>query len=255
MIYFITHPDVVVDSAIPVPQWPLSERGRERMQASLRLPWVAGIRAVHSSTEQKAVDGAEILARHLGLPFRQVEALGENDRSATGYLPGPEFEATADQFFAAPTESVRGWETAEHAQRRVVTAVDEILRSQQPGGDIAIVGRRPDGDAWRIGLQHPRSEGDTLRTLRLHGGGVASSGDYARCVVIDGVRYGHILNPRSGWPVRHLPAVSVVADFCVVAGSASTIAMLKDEAGPGWLMQLGVRHLWVDVDGRTGGSL
>lgn len=139
MIYFITHPEVVVDSAIPVPQWPLSERGRERMQASLRLPWVAGIRAVHSSTEQKAVDGAEILAGHLGLPFQQIEALGENDRSATGYLPGPEFEATADQFFARPAESVRGWETAEHAQRRVVTAVDEILRSQQPGGDIAIV--------------------------------------------------------------------------------------------------------------------
>jgi thiamine biosynthesis lipoprotein len=54
--------------------------------------------------------------------------------------------------------------------------------------------------------------------------------------------------------VRHLAAVSVVADFCVVAGSASTIAMLKEEAGPAWLDQLGLSHVWVDVAGRTGGS-
>ncbi|MGI9430870.1 MAG: histidine phosphatase family protein [Myxococcota bacterium] len=139
MIYFITHPDVVVDPAKPVPEWPLSARGRERMQASLRLPWVPGIRSIHASTEQKAVDGAQILAEHLGLPFGRVEALGENDRSATGFLPGPEFEATADQFFARPTESVRGWETAEHAQQRIVTAVDGILRARGPKGDTAIV--------------------------------------------------------------------------------------------------------------------
>ena len=139
MIYFITHPDVVVDSAIQVPDWPLSERGRERMQASLRLPWVPGICSVYASTEQKAVDGAQILAGHLGLPYRQAEALGENDRSATGYLPGPEFEVTADQFFASPTESVRGWETAEHAQQRIVAAVDGILGSWDSHGDIAIV--------------------------------------------------------------------------------------------------------------------
>lgn len=123
------------------------------------------------------------------------------------------------------------------------------------GGDISIVGPRPDGDAWRIGLRHPRSQGDVMRTLWLHSGGLASSGDYERCVVVEGVRYGHILNPRSGWPVRHLAAVSVVADFCVIAGSASTIAMLKEEAGPAWLMELGLGHVWVDVEGRSGGSL
>ena len=94
-----------------------------------------------------------------------------------------------------------------------------------------------------------------MGTLRLHNGGLASSGDYERCIVIDGVRYGHILNPRTGWPVRHLAAVSVVADLCIVAGSASTIAMLKDEAGPAWLEELDLRHVWVDVTGRTGGSL
>jgi thiamine biosynthesis lipoprotein len=123
------------------------------------------------------------------------------------------------------------------------------------GGDISNVGPRPDGDAWRIGLQHPRSRGDVMHTVGLHSGGLASSGDYERCVVVDGVRYGHIVNPRSGWPVRHLAAVSVAGDFCVVAGSASTIAMLKEADGPAWLEALGLPHLWVGVGGETGGPL
>ena len=84
---------------------------------------------------------------------------------------------------------------------------------------------------------------------------MASSGDYERCIVVDGVRYGHILNPRTGWPVRVLAAVSVVAPLCVVAGSASTIAMLKDDEGPAWLEALALPHLWVDRQGQGGGPL
>lgn len=123
------------------------------------------------------------------------------------------------------------------------------------GGDIAIIGPRPDGDSWRIALQDPRSKQDFIGTVCMDKGGLASSGDYERCIVIDGKRYGHILNPRSGWPVRHLAAVSVVGDLCVVAGSASTIAMLKEDDGPAWLETLGLPHFWVDVQGRVGGSL
>ena len=123
------------------------------------------------------------------------------------------------------------------------------------GGDIAIVGPRPDGDAWRIGLAHPRARGEVTRVVALREGGLASSGDYERCIVVDGVRYGHVLNPRTGWPVRHLAAVSVIGSLCIVAGSASTIAMLKEEDGPAWLQALGLPHLWVSVDGNVGGSL
>ena len=50
-------------------------------------------------------------------------------------------------------------------------------------------------------------------------------------------------------------AVSVIGDFCVVAGSASTIAMLKEEQGTHWLQDLALPHLWVDVLGKTGGSI
>ena len=123
------------------------------------------------------------------------------------------------------------------------------------GGDIGIIGPHPDGAPWTIGLTHPRRPGEFIATLRLMKGALASSGDYERCIEVDGIRYGHILNPKTGWPVRHLAAVSVLADLCVVAGSASTIAMLKEADGPDWLQNLGVAHMWVDVDGTSGGSL
>jgi thiamine biosynthesis lipoprotein len=123
------------------------------------------------------------------------------------------------------------------------------------GGDIKVIGPRADGIPWRIGIRHPRSKDTLLDTLLLYEGALASSGDYERCIMVNGVRYGHVLNPKTGWPVCHLAAVSVVGDFCVVAGSASTIAMLKEDSGPAWLESLGLPHLWVNVQGETGGSL
>jgi broad specificity phosphatase PhoE len=138
-VYFITHPNVVISADVPVPRWPLSARGRERMSAGLHQPWLARVSAVVCSSEQKAIDGAEILATHLGLPFTQDAGLDENDRSATGFLPPPEFEAMADAFFAAPDTSVRGWETAADAQRRVVAAVARVVAAHRGPGDLAIV--------------------------------------------------------------------------------------------------------------------
>lgn len=123
------------------------------------------------------------------------------------------------------------------------------------GGDIRIMGSHPDGEPWRIGVQHPRDRDAAVGSLALHRAGVATSGDYERCITIAGCRYGHVLNPLTGWPVRHLASVTVVGDFCMVAGSASTIAMLKEANGPAWLARLGLPHLWMDVDGNQGGSL
>jgi FAD:protein FMN transferase len=123
------------------------------------------------------------------------------------------------------------------------------------GGDIKIIGPRPDGGPWRIGIRHPRRPGALIQTVPLHRGGLATSGDYERCILVDGVRYGHVLNPKTGWPVRHLASVSVVGDLCLIAGSAATIAMLKEAAGPAWLADLGLPHFWVDVHGESGGSL
>ena len=137
--YFITHPNVVVSRDVPVPRWPLSELGRKRMRTGLAQPWVREITSIYCSAEQKAIDGARILADHLGLPFTEIEDLGENDRSATGFLPPEEFERVADQFFASPTVSVRGWERAADAQARIVSAVEAISRKEKSQRAIAIV--------------------------------------------------------------------------------------------------------------------
>ncbi len=123
------------------------------------------------------------------------------------------------------------------------------------GGDIKVIGPRADGSPWRVGIRHPRQQDGLLDTIDLYQGALASSGDYERCIMVNGVRYGHVLNPKTGWPVRHLAAVSVVGDFCVVAGSASTIAMLKEDEGKAWLEDLGLPCLWVDVNGNVGGTL
>jgi thiamine biosynthesis lipoprotein len=123
------------------------------------------------------------------------------------------------------------------------------------GGDIRVLGPRADDSPWRVGVRHPRDKADVASSLLIRKGALASSGDYERRIVLDGVTYGHILNPRTGWPVRRMAAVSVLAELCVVAGSASTIGMLKEHAGPAWLARLGLPHLWVDVDGKLGGPL
>jgi broad specificity phosphatase PhoE len=138
-LYFITHPNVVISRDVPVPQWPLSEVGRARMKVALGQPWIPGISAVYCSTEQKAMDGAEILGAHLSVGITQVHDLGENDRSSTGFLPPHAFEAVADEFFSKPNQTVRGWETAADAQARIVKAVRSIAESDPSHGSIAIV--------------------------------------------------------------------------------------------------------------------
>lgn len=123
------------------------------------------------------------------------------------------------------------------------------------GGDIRVIGPHPDGSPWRIGIQHPREKQSSVGEVVLHRGAIATSGDYERCILIDGKRYGHVLNPKTGWPIQHMASVSVIGDFCVVAGSASTIAMLMETEGARWLDSLGLPHAWVDMAGNTGGLL
>lgn len=138
IVHFITHPDVHADPGTPVPEWHLSARGIHRALAMLEQPWLRPVASLFSSAERKAVDTAAILAAGTGLDVTVLEALHENDRSATGYLPGPAFEAMADAFFAGPTESVRGWERAVDAQARISGAVERVLAIAPPG-DVAIV--------------------------------------------------------------------------------------------------------------------
>ena len=115
------------------------------------------------------------------------------------------------------------------------------------GGDIHVIGPHPDGSSWKIGIQNPDNPDEVITTVNLTHGGFASSGDYQRSMTIEGRRYGHILNPHTGWPVPGLRAVSVVAPQCLIAGSTTTIAMLMGDNGKGWLDDSGLPYLWFDA--------
>ncbi|HZR88672.1 MAG TPA: FAD:protein FMN transferase [Bradyrhizobium sp.] len=118
------------------------------------------------------------------------------------------------------------------------------------GGDIRVIGPQPGGRPWRIGVRHPRDPDVLVAEVALAEGALATSGDYERFIMVDGRRYCHILDPRTGWPAQGLASVTVIADRCLVAGSLSTSAMLRGSTGPGWLRRLGVRHIVVDEQGQ-----
>jgi FAD:protein FMN transferase len=122
------------------------------------------------------------------------------------------------------------------------------------GGDIRLIGPRPCGKPWRIGIRHPRSSTVPMAVVELGSGAIATSGDYERFMEVGGQHYCHILDPRTGQPAQGLRSVSVIGDDCLVAGSLATIAMLKGRDGIDWLRALGVRHVFMDERGVIGGT-
>lgn len=139
LVRYLTHPQVNIDPAIPVPSWSLSEVGRRRAEGIASTRQLSRTTQIVSSGERKAIETAEIIAAKLNLDVEVREAMHENDRSATGFLMPAEFQAVADQFFARPQMSVRGWERAIDAQSRIVREVEHVLARDEPG-DVLFVG-------------------------------------------------------------------------------------------------------------------
>ncbi|MDQ0455361.1 histidine phosphatase family protein [Rhizobium paknamense] len=149
---YITHPQVRIDPQVPVPQWGLSERGRQRCFKAMRQDWVMRLGRIVTSDETKAIETAEIFGRACGVRPEIVAGMHENDRSATGFLPPEAFEAAADQFFTHPNESFRGWETAEAAQMRIVRAVQGVLEHHDPALPLAFIGHGGVGTLLKCAL-------------------------------------------------------------------------------------------------------
>jgi len=123
------------------------------------------------------------------------------------------------------------------------------------GGDIAVLGPQSEGSPWAISIQDPISPDRILGEVEISEGGLATSGDYARGMWLEGRRYGHLINPKTGWPVEGLKSVSVAAPTCLLAGTVSSIAMVKGGEGASWLSSSGLKHLWVNASGEVGGNL
>lgn len=119
------------------------------------------------------------------------------------------------------------------------------------GGELRVIGTKPDGVPWKIGVQHPRSPGELLMTFDLGDTAVATSGDYERFFMDGGVRYHHILDPATGMPARGCRSVTVLAPTAAEADACSTAAfVLGPERGLSFLRSRpGVRGVIVDEDG------
>ena len=95
------------------------------------------------------------------------------------------------------------------------------------GHDLRAIGAPTGKPLWHIGLEDPQSPGKTKGSIGVTGHGVASSGDYIRNFKIGGRRFGHIIDPRTGWPVANgCTQATVIADSCLQAGVLSTTAFV-----------------------------
>ena len=111
------------------------------------------------------------------------------------------------------------------------------------GGDVAVRNARQDGQPWRVGIESSAQAGAAERIVHLSRGALATSGDSRRFVLRDGHRYSHILDARTGWPVRNAPrSITVAADTCTQAGTLTTLAMLKGENAEELLKASGVQY-------------
>ena len=135
----------------------------------------------------------------------------------------------------------------EYAVDRVAKALAEAAACSTVvnfGGDLAVSRAPSRRQSWRAGIE-PVAEDERpgARVLDIRTGALATSGDSRRFVLRDGVRYGHILDPRSGWPVEGAPrSVTVAADTCTQAGMLSTLAMLEGDNAEAFLDGEGVQY-------------
>jgi len=130
-------------------------------------------------------------------------------------------------------------------------AVDRVCRLLQDasdvgamvnfGGDIAVVDAADPGEAWVVGLADPESPDRPIGDIELSRGAITTSGVSYRHCYVNGRRLGHILDPRTGWPVAEPPrSVTVVGDFCMEAGMLTTLAMLQGSEAERFLSGQGV---------------
>lgn len=111
------------------------------------------------------------------------------------------------------------------------------------GGDCHASAPQSDGSSWITGIENPRKPGDATAIIKLKNGALATSGDVFKFLEKNGVRYGHILNPKTGWPEMDSPlSVTVAAATCTEAGVLSTLAMLNGARAESFLDNQNVKY-------------
>jgi FAD:protein FMN transferase len=184
---------------------------------------------------------AEEVARRAALvDFRQLEI---DDDAGTVFLP-----------HAGMTIGLGGIAKG-HALDRAAAllaarSVDDYLIAA--GGQVMARGDRG-GRPWRVGIRDPRGgPDDAFARVEVRDASLSTSGDYESFFVVDGVRYHHILDPRTGWPARGLRSATVIAADATLADALSTaLIALGAERGMAVAERLGVEAVLIDAEGRV----
>jgi len=118
------------------------------------------------------------------------------------------------------------------------------------GGDMYVLGRKQ-GKFWRIGIRHPRREGEILGIIEVENKAVVTSGDYERFFFSGGKRYHHIINPKTGYPADECQSVTIVAEEATFAdGLATGIFVLGPKEGMALIENLaGVEGVIINKEG------
>jgi thiamine biosynthesis lipoprotein len=121
-------------------------------------------------------------------------------------------------------------------------------------GDIKAFGLKPDSKPWKIGIRNPRAknkEDEIMATIAMTGMAISTSGDYERYFIIEGKRYHHILNPKTGYPSDGCLSVSIIAKDGSVTDPFSTgIFVLGAEKGIKLLEETGIDGIIIDKNGK-----
>ncbi|MGH8050559.1 MAG: FAD:protein FMN transferase [Arenimonas sp.] len=194
-----------------------------------------------------------------------------------GFGPGPKIRTTPDTASLANARARVDWNRIELdvAQQRARQpggvyvdlssiapgfAVDQISRYLQSvglqnfliehGGELRASGHRPGGSDWRVGIEQPDSNDGMAMVIVLNHRASGSSGDYRKFYELDGKRYSHHIDPRTGAPVTHaLASVTVIADDCMTADStAAALSILGPEEGLVYAKKNNIAALFITRD-------
>lgn len=142
-----------------------------------------------------------------------------------------------------------------------VDAVADYLSEQgvsaylvEIGGEIRVLGRKPDGTAWRIAIEEPNDQGRSIsRVVAMDRHALATSGDYRNYYESEGQRFSHTINPETGMPVDHrLASVTVITDTAMAADAwATAFTVLGFEASMAMATRLNMAAYFIVRDGDT----
>ncbi|WP_447637673.1 FAD:protein FMN transferase [Flavobacterium microcysteis] len=120
-------------------------------------------------------------------------------------------------------------------------------------GDMNTWGKQPDGKEWTVGITNPMNQNKVFATFPLSGNAVVTSGDYEKFVILEGKKYSHIIDPRTGYPARGISSVTVFASSAELANGFSTsIMVMGKEAGLNLINQIpGMSCVIVDENGHV----